>query len=141
MALSPRRTLLIAAAGVFAVSAAFAAFFPESREAPVVSDVAFDRMFAGLCASSAAADDGDLQRAHSLFLGRAHSDLHLLAQALADGDQRSLSARLLEAKNAVEAALPTRDPNASADLRNLVGVTSRGIAATDDTAGPTCPKG
>lgn len=141
MALSPRRTLLIAAAGVFAVSAAFAALFPESREAPVVSDVAYDRMFAGLCASSAAADDGELPRAHSLFLGRAHSDLHLLAQVLADGDRRSLSARLLEAKNEVEASLPTRDPKAPAELRNLISVTARGIAATDDTAAPTCPEG
>lgn len=100
----------------------------------------YDRVFAGLCSSAAAADAGELTRAHDVFLDRAHTDLHGLADDLAAGPDRPLAARLLEAKNRVEATLPAGAPNAAADLRRLVASAAEGIAAMHDHPSPTCPE-
>ena len=66
-----------------------------------------------------------------LFEGPAHQALHDLADDLQEADLRPVAGDLLEAKQAVEAALAA-DPvpdDLSERLVTLVGATSRGLAA------------
>ena len=59
--------------------------------------------FQGLCQSRAAAEAGDVLGASGVFQSRAHAELHSLADRLAGAD-REAAARLLEAKQRLEAA-------------------------------------
>lgn len=66
-----------------------------------------------------------------LFDGPAHQALHDLAEDLQSSDLRPVAGDVLEAKQAVEAALAA-DPvpdDLSERLTTLVGATSRGLAA------------
>lgn len=60
---------------------------------------------ATVCKAAAAAGSGDVESARAIF-DRAHNELHSLATAAAAKD-RSVAARLLEAKQRVEATLTT----------------------------------
>lgn len=82
----------------------------------------------GLCDArhEVAADAG---RARTIFYDRVHGGLHTLAREL-QGRDRAAAARLLEAKEAVEADLtaqPAR-PTVASDLGRLDGLTRRGLA-------------
>ena len=72
--------------------------------------------FQGLCDARTLAEAGDVQSASDTFQGRAHAELHSLADRVAATD-RDAAADLLEAKQRVEAALgspATADPTAVA---------------------------
>ena len=60
--------------------------------------------FQGLCDARTLAEAGDVQAAGDTFQSRAHAELHTLADRLAAAD-REAAARLLEAKQGVEASL------------------------------------
>lgn len=140
--LTPRRVLVLGFLGVLIASAAAAAMWPDrgGEDPTALAGVPRAQVFAGLCASAAAAADDDLPEALGLFLNRAHTGLHEIAADLEAIDERRTSARLLEAKNAVEVSLPARGPTAGTDLRELADATAAGIATLDDTPPPTCTK-
>jgi hypothetical protein len=66
--------------------------------------------FQGLCDARTLAEAGDVQSAADTFQGRSHAELHSLAERLSATD-RDAAARLLEAKQRVEAAFA--NPGAS----------------------------
>ena len=73
--------------------------------------------FEGLCQARAVAEAGDVEGASAVFQSRAHAELHSLADRLSATD-REAAARLLEAKQRVEAAFasPTTSGPAAAGL-------------------------
>jgi hypothetical protein len=82
----------------------------------------------------------DADMAKEIFLDRAHDWLHDLAREVA-GIDRSAAARLLEAKQAVEADLERPSSSALAkDLKALVASTRRALEVTNGSA-PSCPQG
>lgn len=86
-----------------------------------------------LCEAQQATGADDFRE---LFEGPAHQALHDLADDLQRADLRPVAGDVLEAKQAVEAALAA-DPvpdDLSDRLTNLVGATSRGLAALDRPA-------
>jgi hypothetical protein len=72
---------------------------------------------------------GDPAAAGQTFLGQAHDGIHLIARGL-QGVDRHQSARVLVAKQAVEADLADRASGAklAADLNRLAGETRSGLA-------------
>lgn len=141
-AASPRRVLVLGLIAVVVVAVVVAAVWsgesPEDEQGSTAPSG--ERTLSGLCASVDAANDGQLARAHGIFLGRAHTGLHDIAARLADGNQRRAAARLLEAKNAVEVFLPQRSETAPADLRRLLQATTHGLAALRGETSVSCPK-
>lgn len=95
----------------------------------------------GLCAAADAASAGTVEGARDAFYDRSHEGLHALARLAGDAD-RAATARLLEAKRDVEAAL--EDARASealaAGLRELLDRT-RAAAIAVDADPPPCPDG
>lgn len=91
--------------------------------------------FAGVhervCVALAAADDGDLDEAGDTF-DDVHVGLHALATAAGERD-RVVAARLLEAKQAVEAEVDEDT------LAGLVAPVAEAVRATGGTAPDTCP--
>ena len=91
--------------------------------------------FAGVhtevCRALEAAEGGDLADARRTF-DDVHVGLHDLAAAAGE-DDRTASARLLEAKQEVEAALDVRS------LRRLVAPVAEAVRVTGGTAPDTCP--
>ncbi len=73
--------------------------------------------FQGLCEARAAAEAGDVLGASTIFQSRTHGELHSLGDRLSTTD-REAAARLLEAKQRVEAAFadPAASPTAVAGL-------------------------
>lgn len=73
--------------------------------------------YQGLCDARTLAEGGDVQSAADTFESRAHAELHTLADRVAATD-RDVAARLLEAKQRVEAAfaVPTTSPDAIVPL-------------------------
>jgi hypothetical protein len=84
-----------------------------------------------VCRAAAQADDGDLDAARRTF-DDVHTGLHELAAA-AEEDDRATAARLLEAKQRVEARL------SATSLRELVAPVAEAVVATGGTAPDTCP--
>lgn len=78
----------------------------------------------GVCQAAAQAGGGDVEQARATFYDRSHDGLHDVAGRL-DSVDRTLAARLLEAKQRVESGLDRRPPPASvvADLVALDSVT------------------
>ena len=78
--------------------------------------------FQGLCDARTLAEAGDIQAASDTFQSRAHAELHSLADRLAASD-RDAAARLLEAKQRVEAAFASPEsaapPVVAAQLSTL----------------------
>ena len=83
----------------------------------------------------------DAGTAKAIFLDRAHDELHDLAGEVAEID-RSAAARLLEAKQAVEAELERRSSSAdlAEELRALIASTRRALEVISGSA-PSCPQG
>jgi hypothetical protein len=98
---------------------------------------AYGRALIGLCSARAQADRTP-SRVRSTFFDRSHDTLHRLARALERVD-RALTARLLEAKNVIEADVAFDPPSASlaADLDRLIGATRAGLRRLDEPA-PGC---
>ena len=101
------------------------------------ADDAYGRALAGLCVARAEARRTPT-RVRTTFFDRSHDTLHRLARALENVD-RALTARLLEAKNVIEADVAFDPPSASlaADLDRLITATRAGLRRLDEPA-PGC---
>lgn len=88
-----------------------------------------------LCAAAAA----DTATAARDAFGAAHDQLHRLARDLQEIDERAAAARLLEAKQAVEAAVAEELPlqQLRPRLDDLLGATTEATRALDEPT-PTC---
>ena len=95
------------------------------------------RVTVGLCAAATAARAGDATEARRIFFDRAHDPLHELAAAVGEQD-RSAAARLLEAKEAVEAGLETGGADLADDLDQLVVATGAALVANGDAQPEPC---
>lgn len=84
------------------------------------------RVHAALCESLALVAAGDEQAGRGVFGARSHTALHSLAADVAETD-RSVAARLLEAKAAVEASLPAGSSGAANDLRRLAAAAADAV--------------
>ena len=93
-----------------------------------------------LCAARRDVARGDVARARDRFHADAHQPLHDLAAETAQAD-RPVAARLLEAKEAVEAGLGRASPTLADDLSRLASATRDAVAATGATAPPPCERG
>jgi hypothetical protein len=91
----------------------------------------FAGVHAEVCAALASAADGQLEVARDAF-DDVHVGLHDLAVAAGEED-REVAARLLEAKQRVEADLDRRS------LAALVAPTAEAVRATGGAAPDTCP--
>lgn len=98
--------------------------------------VAVARLLDAHAALCQAATEPDAAR--RLFFDRAHEPLHTVARALEDVD-RARAASLLEAKEKVEAELPSPPPSLPDDLRRLADVYRDGLGRLAITA-PPCDK-
>ena len=90
----------------------------------------------GLCETRDTAAT-DVQSARTSFYDRSHEPLHALAGALEPVD-RPLAARLLEAKEAVEAGLASGSPALTADVDRLLEATRAGLVRLSAPS-PGCP--
>lgn len=110
----------------------------QPDEVPVESrPVDYGVAITALCEAAELADDGDLNAAHGVFISRAHGRLHELAAAASELD-RSVAARLLEAKADVEATLPLENPAAADALDALIAATRTATEAVTDEPAPSC---
>ena len=106
---------------------------PDSIERPPD----YTRAFKALCEVAGHAADGDLRAANGVFLSRAHLALHELAAEASEID-RGAAATLLEAKAAVEAALPLQDPATAGAVSALIDAMTTALETVTDQAPPTC---
>lgn len=103
------------------------------------AEVAYGEMVASLCDAQDAAATGDFESARTIFLDDVHARLHVLADRLSD--DRAIAARLLEAKQAVEADLdddevggagvPASTEALARDLGELAAATTAGLGTLD----------
>ena len=90
------------------------------------------RLVASLCTAAAAARSGDREEARRLFFDGAHQPIHELASATSEVD-RVVSAKLLEAKQAVEDDLD--DPGAAGLADHLAALAAAAAVAADGDDG------
>ncbi len=91
--------------------------------------------YQGLCETEKAVAT-NLNHARDVFYVKSHSTLHVLAAELTDEDT-PLAARLLEAKNRVEADLGgTSIPQAQSSMRALLVATQHGLDFLDVSVEP-----
>ena len=83
----------------------------------------------GLCEASMKAETNDVDAAGVEFYDTAHQPLHDLAAEVAEVD-RALAARLLEAKEAVESGLDTRETELGESFHALVAAADEALTAT-----------
>lgn len=100
---------------------------PESTPAPA----AFTSVHSALCDSARAAEAGDSATAEARFID-AHGGLHDLAAAV-EAEDRGLAARLLEAKEKVEAAGAGPE-----ERRDLAALAAEAIEAAGGVAPERC---
>ena len=96
--------------------------------------------FQGLCDAQVRAEAGDTWGASDFFQDRAHGYLHEFASRISVSDREG-AARLLEAKQVVEALLATpdtADPEAVAAALQRLQDTLAGAAVTAGFEQPTC---
>ena len=109
----------------------------DDSDPPARPRAAETTLVADLCVVLDAAAAGDVDRARSSF---DHGPLHTLADD-ATGADRSVAARLLEAKEAVESGLAADDPDPDelvTDLDALIEATGDALEATGASTSPTC---
>lgn len=130
--------------GGFAIAVGGFTFLQPAADDPAAAgpsdaEAAYGEMVASLCEARDAAAAQDVATARTIFLDDVHAGLHDLAERLSD--DRAVAARLLEAKQAVEAALEdeeigSEDVPASAeqlagDLDELTAAVVGGLDALD----------
>ena len=88
-----------------------------------------------VCEVARQARAGDVAAARTTFAGPVHDDLHRLADELSQAD-RAVAARLLEAKQRVEAGLESAPgaPDLAASTDELVRATGDGLRSLGRTA-------
>jgi hypothetical protein len=142
----PRRSftaLAAVAVGLLAATACGGGGGDGEAESPPESTVAgvppreVDEAVGGLCEAREEAET-DVKSTRATFYDRSHEPLHGIARALEAVD-RAMVARLLQAKEKVEAglAVPTPPPSLTADLDVLVQVTRASLARLS-VAPPSC---
>lgn len=95
-------------------------------------------VFQGLCDSRAIAEAGDVQGASDVFQGRAHAELHSLADRLSSTD-REAAARLLEAKQRLEAAFASPAAVSPAAVAGLISALEAEVADAAEALGQDRP--
>lgn len=136
-----RRRLLVAGAGVGALVVAAVAVFgkaPGRPPTPVGATRSTTQVHDRLCAVLRDAVRGDLQVARASFQDRVHGPLHDVAATAAKTD-RAAAARLLEAKQRVEAALATNSDSLAASLGALAPTVRVALVAAGEPEPPACP--
>jgi hypothetical protein len=116
---------------------------PSGGSATAVAPADLTVALAGLCRAADFARSGDLFEARRTFLNRSHAFLHELA-ARGDEQTRPAVARLLEAKQRVEAALGTERRATPAEVAVLLEdleVATRELAGALGTPAPRCGGG
>ena len=83
----------------------------------------------GLCEAAMKAEGGDAAGAGTVFYDTVHQPLHDLAAEVSEVD-RAVPARLLEAKEAVESALDTAQPDPADAWQTLLAATDEALVAT-----------
>lgn len=128
-----RRVLLLACALVLMLGACGGGGEPS----PPSADQSADQSAHGeLCAAVDATDAGDVGAAEKAVFGRVHDQLHDLAARVEEED-RTVAARLLEAKAAVETDLARERVDRDRDVlaRNLAELAAATAAAIDAVGG------
>ncbi|MGH8872993.1 MAG: hypothetical protein ACRDWS_13585 [Acidimicrobiia bacterium] len=90
---------------------------------------AYQTAASGLCEASSKAEMGDVDGAGEEFYDTAHQPLHDLAAEVTEVD-RGIAARLLEAKEAVESGLDTRQSGLGEYFQALVAAADEALTAT-----------
>ena len=96
--------------------------------------------YLGVCRALGAAKAGDSDRARTIFDDEAHGPVHDLSTQVDDED-RGLAGRLLEAKQAVEAAVKGSGDDSDElrqALERLAAVTADAVTEVEGEPGP-CP--
>lgn len=93
--------------------------------------------YAALCDALEAATGSDVVAAKRIFFDGAHTSLHDLARDVAEID-RSVSARLLEAKQRLEDDFASLDAAASTHLNQLIVTVDTVLATLGHTPPPPC---
>lgn len=100
-----------------------------------------DEAVEGLCEATTLAQGGDVEAAAEVFQDRSHEYLHVLADDLSDRDRAS-AARLLEAKQRVEAAFgdpisagPQETAALLRDLQSALGEAATAAGLDPSTCG------
>jgi hypothetical protein len=101
------------------------------RDSPKVATGRYGQVHTGICAAAKASAAGDDAAARDAFID-VHAGLHDLAAA-AEPEDRAVAARLLEAKQRVEADGKT------SDLEELADDVAAAIEVTGGTAPKRCP--
>lgn len=99
--------------------------------------------YQGLCESRAAAEAGDVLGASAAFQSRAHAELHSLADRVSATD-REAAARLLEAKQRLEAAFADPEAASPPAVAGLISALELEVGNSAETLGlqrPTCEGG
>lgn len=136
-----RRRLLLAGAALAAAVVAAAAMFGEGAVGapdPSATTSAPAQVHDRLCAALTAAAGGDLGTARASFQDRVHGPLHDLAAAATETD-RAAAARLLEAKQRVEAALASNGDSLATDLAALAPTVRAALVAIGEPEPDPCP--
>ena len=129
------RALLVLLAAVAATAAACSGGDEAASEA---SERPYATAARGLCDAVAEAAGGDAAAARAAFFDGAHQPLHELAAETAERD-RAVAARLLEAKQAVEAALDDTNGDLERAFDQLVAATTDALGAIDAGSLPCAP--
>ena len=90
-----------------------------------------------ICEAAALVRRGEISPARSIFLGRTHDQLHMLAAETAKRS-RAAAARLLEAKAKVEGGFDPPSATLADDLEVVAVTTGRSMAAAGGTDPGTC---
>lgn len=133
----------VAATGLIALGALLAGAFasdPTNSASPTTGDATARPVVATICEAAAAAAAGDGPSARFMFEQKAHSDLHSLATAAASTD-RAAAARLLEAKQRVEATVGAEVQILATNLEGLIEPTRRAASVAGWPVPDPCPKG
>ena len=101
----------------------------------------YDTVYAALCDAETAFNANDPGRGRRVFLDRVHQSVHELAAATEERD-RAAAARLLEAKQAVEAGLGNEpDARLASNLGRLRRAALAAIEVLGIDAPPPCNRG
>lgn len=122
--------------GGLAIAVGGFTFLQPAADGHSDAEVAYGEMVVSLCEARDVAATGDVDTAGVIFEDDVHVRLHGLADR--STDDRAIAARLLEAKQAVEAGLddPHVEPQElSSDIGELIGATEAVLSSLDMEVG------
>ncbi len=132
--------LLLVILGLAAVGYAVYSGTSAPGETVQSADVVLRDAYTDLCRTRTLAGS-DTRQARDLFYGKVHSPLHDIARSAGDAD-RSVAARMLEAKNDVERSFNTSAPAAqtTAALDRLLASTREALISIGVTTSTCTPR-